>query len=183
MSEISDLHSLVLILKKARREGWVERNLDADSIADHSYGAIVIGWYIATEENVDVDKVIKILLVHDLVMAKMEDVTPLTGKYDKKREIEEGAKKSIAELIPGELKRKYLDLFGEFNEDKSPEAIVAREADKLETLLQGEDYEIRTGRTDVISEQLEYYLKYFKTQTGKRIHQEIKKRHEERKNE
>ena len=182
MSEISDLHSLVLLLKKARRQGWVERNLEADSIADHSYGAIVIGWYLATQEKVDVGKVIKILLVHDLVMAKMEDVTPSTGGYDKKRQMESKAMHLIAEQMPEEMKKRYLELFEEFNEDKTPEAIVAREADKLETLLQGEDYEIRTGRTDIITEQLKGYTKFFKTKTGKRIYVDIKRRHEKRVN-
>lgn len=181
MTDIRDLHSLVLRLKKAQRRGWTERNLDADSIADHSYGVIVIGWYLATKEKVDVGRVIEMLLVHDLVMAKMEDVTPSTGKYDEKRDMEEKAKHLVAEEIPEELRDKYLELFGEFNEGKTKEAIIAREADKLETLLQGEEYEKSTKRNDILDEPIAGYDKYFKTQTGRKIYEKIKKRHQERK--
>lgn len=180
MTDIRDLHSLVITLKKAQRRGWVERDLDADSIADHSYGVIVIGWYLATEEKVDIGKVIEMLLVHDIVMAEMEDVTPSTGKYDQKRDMEAKAKHVVASKVPESLQEKYLELFNEFNERKTPEAIVAKEADKLETLLQGEAYEEETGRANIIDNPLAGYEKYFETETGIRIFNEIKERHGER---
>lgn len=180
MTDIRDLHSLVITLKKAQRRGWVARDLDADTIAEHSYGVIVVGWYLATEEKVDVDRVIELLLVHDLVMAKMEDVTPITGGYEKKEELEQKAKHLIADQIPESLQDKYLELFEEFNERKTKEAIVAREADKLETLLQGEEYEEEEKR-DVIGKFFDVYKKYFETDTGIRIFNEVKKRHLARK--
>jgi putative hydrolase of HD superfamily len=182
MTDIRDLHSLVITLKKAQRRGWIARELDADTIAEHSYGVIVVGWYLATEEKVDVGKVIEMLLVHDLVMAKMEDVTPITGGYEEKEELEQKAKQQIAEQIPESLQEKYLKLFNEFNERKTKEAIVAREADKLETLLQGEAYEEKEGR-EIIGKFFDVYKKYFETDTGKKVLSEIKSRHEEKFND
>jgi putative hydrolase of HD superfamily len=181
MTDIKDAYSLITSLKNTRRKGWLNRGLNSDSIAEHTYGVIVVGWYMANKEGVDVNRVIEMLLVHDLVMAKMEDVTPSTGKYDKKRDMEEEAKTLVANQIPEELKEKYLDLFGEYNENQTKEAVVAREADKIETLLQGEVFELETGKKDVLDELLVVYEKVFKTSTGKRIYEEIKNRHEERK--
>lgn len=181
MTDIRNLHSLVLALKKAQRRGWVERGLGSDSIAEHSYGVIVVGWYLATKERVDVGRVVEMLLVHDLVMAKMEDVTPSGGNYDQKRDLEEDAKELIVNQIPNELQKRYLELFGEFNQGKTRESVVAREADKLETLLQGEDYE-KVTKKEVINELLETYSLYFKTKTGRRIYEDIKSRRKKRQN-
>lgn len=179
-SSLKDLYSVIRQLKLSKRKGWVERKLDADSIAEHTFGAIIIGWYIAESEGVDIDRVIRILVVHDLVMAKMKDVTPKSGGYDQKREMEEKAKHKLAEVLPGNLKPEYLKLFEEYNKGISKEAVVAREADKLETLFQGITFEEETNRNDVIDEEFfnsyskTNYSIYFKTKTGKKLFEEIK---------
>lgn len=80
-----DFYSIVQSLKFTPRQGWVNRSLEKDSIAAHTYGAMALGWLIADKEGVDRNKVVEMLLVHDLVMAKMEDVTPSSGKYTQKK--------------------------------------------------------------------------------------------------
>lgn len=178
---VRDFYWLIEHLKTTKRRGWVDRGLDADSIAAHIYGAMALGWFIAKEEGVDQYKVVEMLLVHDLVMSKMVDVTPATGRYQEKEHMEEEAKNQVAEILPGDLKEKYLSLFDEFQAVQTKEAQVAREADKLETLLQGEAYEAETGRYDILDEFLGTYMNVFTTKIGKQIYEEISVRHEERK--
>lgn len=91
---------MISTLKKTKRQGWIARGLDADTIASHIYGAMSVGFYLAEEEKVNVEKVVQMLLVHDWVMSKIEDVTPQSGKYDKKRQMEEEAKEVVKALIP-----------------------------------------------------------------------------------
>ncbi len=179
--DISNFYSLLEVLKSTKRQGWLDRKLDADTIGSHIFGAVAIGWYLAFQEKVDVSRVIEMLVLHDLVMAKMDDVTPASGKYADKRKLEEDTKGLVKEILPASLQGKYVELFDEFNVQKTLESQVARQADKLETLLQGEVFEIKTGKTDILDEFLVTYANIFRDGVGKEIFDEIKKRHEERK--
>lgn len=185
--KIKDFYSIIHSLKFTKRQGWLGRDLEADSIASHVYGAVVLGLWLAEAEGVDKNKVAKMLLLHDLVMAKIEDVSPSIGKfanrrkYSQKQKLENATKKLVADTLPMQLKKDYLELFDEFQVQKTPEAQVAREADKLETLLQGEAYEEETGESGILDEFLETYKNVFKTKTGKKLYQQIKSRHLKRK--
>jgi len=185
-NSIKNLHYLVHILKGITRQGWEGRGLPADTIASHTYGAMVLGFTLAKEENVDITKVIKMLLIHDLIMAEIEDVSPTVGKfaspsrYKEKRKMENDAINLVARELPNSIKDEYLSLFEEFQEMKTAEACAAREADKLETLLQGNIYESETGRTDILDEFLVTYKGIFKTKTGKSIYQNVKREHAKR---
>lgn len=83
--------------------------------------------------------------------------------------------------MPENLKARYTTLFDEFQAQETREAKVAREADKLETLLQGEAYEEKTGKSDILDEFLQTYESVFQTDTGKSMFEELKSRHKERK--
>ncbi len=179
--KVKDIYSIINKLKFLKRKGWVDRSLDADSIAAHAYGAMVLGWLIADKEGVDKDKVLEMLLVHDLVMAEIEDVTPSSGKYAQKRNLEKGARELVTQALPEGLRDRYVALFDEFRAQESLEAKTACEADKLETLMQGEIYEEKTGKSDILDEFLQTYESVFQTDMGKSIFEELKTRHEERK--
>jgi len=181
MKSVKDLYSIISALKTTKRQGWLYKKMDSDVIASHIYGAMCVGMYLAKVEGVDIDKVIRMLLVHDWVMAKMEDVTPPSGKYDQKRQLEDQAKDVVAELLPEVLQDEYLGLFQEFNDQITAEAQVAREADKLETLFQGEVFEETTGDTKVLDTFFETYASFFKTANGKKLFDELRKRDLERK--
>ncbi len=181
MDKLTDFYQIVNVLKFAKRQGWLGKGLDTDSIAAHIFGTMSIGWFMAEREKADPHKVVEMLLVHDFVMAKMEDVTPLTGNYEHKTEMEEKAKIEVMDTLPENLKAKYVHLFNEFQEQRTKEALIARESDKIETLLQGETYEEKTGRKDILDGFFETYVKIFRTATGRKIFEEIKSRHEDRK--
>lgn len=176
MQSVRDLYSIVSALKTTKRRGWIYKGMKSDVIASHIYGSMCIGLYLAKIEKVDSDKVTRMLLVHDWVMAKMEDVTPPSGKYNQKRQLEDKAKNVIADLLPQILRSEYLSLFKEFNDLKTPEAQVAREADKLETLMQGEFFEETTKDYKVLDTFFENYEEIFKTTTGKEIFSNLRQR-------
>jgi 5'-deoxynucleotidase YfbR-like HD superfamily hydrolase len=167
------LHSIVVKLKNSPRQGWLDQNLDADSIAEHTCGAAIIGWFISQLEDANHHHVTEMLLVHDLVMSKMEDVTPQSGKYQAKNHLEQLAKHQIAKELPPKIARRYQNLFDEFQAQKTKESQIAREADKLETLLQAIYYQETTNQTDLMVIFLNNYKPIFKTKTGKEIFNQI----------
>ena len=181
MKSLKDLYSLIATLKTTKRQGWLLKGMDSDVIASHAYGAMCIGFFLAKEQGVDANKVVQMLLVHDWVMAKMQDVTPPSGKYSQKRDMEQVAKRVIYSLTPKVIQEDYLILFDEFNTQKTQESQVAKEADKIETLLQGEAYEESTGNSEVLDGFFEGYEEVFKTKLGKQIFQDLKKRDLKRK--
>lgn len=180
-SDIFEFYSIVRKLKTTKRQGWIDRKLNADSISDHAYGAMSIGWKLSEMEHVSGKKVVEMLLVHDWIMSSIPDVTPKSGRYTEKDSLEENAKTNIVNALGNTLGKRYLELFGEFKRQDTREAKVAREADKLDTLLQADTYEQETGRNDILDEFLETYSTTFTSISGKSLFEEIKQRHQSRK--
>jgi putative hydrolase of HD superfamily len=181
-----DIFGLFKPLKKIKfikRHGWVQRDLEADTIAAHNFDSLHLGWYLAKKEGLDPARIKSLLEVHDLVMVYMEDVTPKSGKYQDKEGLEKEAMKQLAADLPQEMREEYLALLREFQEQKTPGARIAKEADKLATLLQGDAYEEETGRSDIQDEFLGTYASVFEnaTKTSQEIFAIIQQRHKGRK--
>lgn len=178
---MKNFYNLINFLKFKKRQGWLDRRLEADSIASHIYGAANIGWLLAKKEKADQNRVVMMLLAHDLIMANIPDVTPRSGSYGQKKDLEREATPVMIANLPPEIKEEFAELMAEFEEQKTKEAVIAHEADKLETLMQGASYEQQTDRDDILDEFLETYRSVFKTVSGKQLYQEIKKAHETKK--
>jgi len=174
-----EIKSLLIPLQKIKfmkRNGWVKRGVNSESIAAHTLDATFIGWYLAKIKKLKENKIIKMLLIHDLVMAFMNDLTPADKAYRKKSEIEEKAFNRVMENIPSLFKQEYSSLWKEFQKQNTKEAKVAKEADKLATLFQGEAYEEETN-IDIISEHLSYYASVFTSREARKIYKTLKRNH------
>ncbi len=168
------------LIKHLERKGWVLKGVTGikDTIASHSLGAASLGWLLSEMEEVDSNKVIKMLLIHDLIMAYIDDLTPADKSYVNKDEIEKKSMEKLMRILPAKIAKEFGELINEYQEQKTKESIVAREADELDTLLQARIYSKRLNK-DILSEFLKTYQKYFKTATGKQLWNEL---HEESKN-
>lgn len=164
-------------IKHIERKGWKLKGVKGvtDTIASHSFGAALIGWFLAEKEKVDPNKVIKLMLVHDLVMSYLEDLTPFDKEYKNKEELENHSFEEMINDIPEELKKEFIKLVKEYQEQKTKEAMIAREADELDTLLQAKVYSGILNK-NILNEFLETYKKYFKSETGKKLWGELKKK-------
>ena len=130
-------------LKTLKRTGWVNHGIPMpESVADHMYRMSMLGFFI-TDAEVNKDRLIKICLCHDLAEAVVGDITPHDGvSKEEKRRLEEEALKGIIsglehEAIAGEI----LDLWLEYEEGTSRDAMVARNLDKFEMIVQADEYE------------------------------------------
>ena len=133
-------------LKETRRSGWVSQVSIAnpESVADHSFRCAILAMCLGAFENANTDKLIRMLLLHDIHEA-------LTGDFDSYAKKEKGLRKvqtqqrtairDILSLLPSDLKAEYLSIWEEFEDKKTPEAILANDIDKIEMIFQALKYE------------------------------------------
>ncbi|NJD98203.1 HD family hydrolase [Thermococcus sp. LS1] len=133
-------------LKKLPRTGWLLRGVsNPESIADHSYRVALITLFLADSLRekgieIDVERALKIAILHDLAEARITDI-PLTAQYylDK----EKAEKKAAMEMFikAGPLAKEYFRFWREYEEGLSLEGRLVKFADKLEMLIQALEYE------------------------------------------
>lgn len=108
----------------------------SDSIASHSYRVALIGWFLAKIENADLYKVAMMALLHDIAEARTGDHNWIHKRYVKVFE-DEVHKEQLGELPFPDFK----DLMVEYEERKTIEAIVTKQADLLDQILLLREYE------------------------------------------
>jgi len=129
-------------LKKISRQGWIDKlSLDnPESVADHSYSMAVISMVISDLENYNSEKIIKMVLLHDLAESTIGDHTPEQLNKEKKNELENNAFNKITKNLPDSIKSQYLQIWQEYQENTSLESKLVHQIDKLEMALQAKIY-------------------------------------------
>ncbi len=133
-------------LKRLKRAGWVRVGIpEPESVADHSYRLGIMALLIGPRLGLNVDRMLRLALVHDLAEARVGDLTPADGVLPAdKRAMEEAA---LAEIVTGLPEGSdVLDLWREYDAGQTPEAKIVRQLDKLEMALQALEYERGSGR-------------------------------------
>jgi putative hydrolase of HD superfamily len=171
LDELEEFFDVINELKHSEREGWKKRDVERprDTIASHSFGAALIAWVLAEERDLDSEKMIKMLLVHDLIMAYIEDYTPEDEKYSSKKDFERRKKEELLENLPDPIRQEASELVEEIREQETDTAVNAKEADKIDTILQARKYSDKVP----VKEFLKHDRGYFKTEEEKKIFQQL----------
>jgi putative hydrolase of HD superfamily len=107
--------------------------------AEHSWHLAMMAMVLAEHANgkIEVLKVIKMLLVHDLVEIDAGDVFffDTNNNHDNRAEEQEAAKR-IFGLLPAEQGAELIAIWEEFEENKTIESRFANAIDKLEPMMQ-----------------------------------------------
>ena len=87
-------------LKNISRQGWIDKlSIEhPESVADHSYSMAIMGMVISDLENYDSEKILKMILLHDLAESKIGDYTPNQISKENKIKIENNAYDEIITL-------------------------------------------------------------------------------------
>ena len=131
-------------LKHVIRTGWKDWNVEADrleSVAEHIYGTQMLAIAMKSEYSYDIDimKVIYMLAIHELGETIIGDLTQFQiSKKDKIKIEREAVHKILSNLLDGE---KIEELFLEFDERSTKEALFAHFCDKLECDIQARLYD------------------------------------------
>jgi putative hydrolases of HD superfamily len=130
-------------LKSIKRSGWVKKAhiLNAESVADHSFRMAVMGAVLGEERNLDAGKVVRMCLVHDIAESKIGDLMPEEKTSEKEhRALEQRVGRRLLSALPSKSKKRLSADWTELFENKSKEARLVWEIDKLEMGLQMKDY-------------------------------------------
>lgn len=107
--------------------------------AEHSWHLAMMAIILAEHSNepIDVAKVMKMVLIHDIVEIDSGDVFAYdTTKSHDNFDEELKAARRIFGILPEEQAEEFINLWIEFEEMKTPESKFARSLDRLEPLLQ-----------------------------------------------
>jgi putative hydrolase of HD superfamily len=127
-------------LKRTKRSGWWIAGIrDPESVAEHSYRVAVVGYVLAVMEGANPDRTAALCVFHDVPETRIGDV-PSVGKPFVRTA--PGVEVTTAQTagMPPEVAERIVALMAEFDGKATPEARCAKDADKLECLLQGLEY-------------------------------------------
>lgn len=143
MKHLTKFLKYISKLKLTIRTGWKMRDVPGvkETIGSHSFGTAFIAWVIAKKEKVDVEKTVKMALIHDLLEGITGDITPYDNNYRIKKILEKEAINKLEKLLPEELKIDVKNLIEELIEGKTKESQIVIQADKLDTTFQAYLYE------------------------------------------
>jgi len=106
--------------------------------AEHSWHialmALVLNEY--SNEKIDILKVLKMVLIHDLVEIYAGDLSVYGTNPQEKKQKELEAAQKIFEMLPEDQEHEFLLLWEEFEKRETPEAKFASALDRLEPVMQ-----------------------------------------------
>lgn len=125
-------------LKKILRQSYIADGSRRENDAEHTWHLCLMAVVLAEHANVQVDllRVLKMLLVHDIVEIDAGDTFAydVAGHSDK-AEREERAAQRIFGLLPADQAAELIGLFHEFEAQESPEAKFALSMDRLSPMM------------------------------------------------
>ena len=129
-------------LKKIPRQGWIDKlSIDnPESVADHTFSMAMMGMIFSDLENYNTEKILKIILLHDLAESVTGDMTPGQISKEEKIVLENNAIKKILNDLPLALQKQYNILWEEYQSNNSKEAKIVHQLDRLEMALQAKIY-------------------------------------------
>jgi putative hydrolase of HD superfamily len=155
------------LLKRYKRSGWLVAGVAApESIADHSFRAAVLAGVLAALEGASPERAILLSLFHDSQETRQTDLPYLAKRYVTRMPNEQvtadqvrGLPAPVADLITGSV--------AEYEQLTSLEARCARDADKLECLVQAIEYRDQGHHT--IQPWIDSSLAALQTPSGKKL--------------
>src|SRR5215510_8959095 len=142
-------------LKRLDRTGWVLRGFanGTESVAAHSFGVSVTAMLLADKLQaegvvVNVEKVLRMALLHDWYEARVGDMPRTATEYfgsDARKRAETAAFRDLAQpLKPNDAL--YADLYDEYEERNTLEARLVKAADIIDLLVEALALERAGGR-------------------------------------
>lgn len=115
-----------------------------ESVAEHSWRIALMGMLVASEfPEADMDKVIRMCLIHDLGEAFTGDI-PVFEKTKGDEKTEENILSQWLNTFPEPEKSEWKDLYAEMNALESIEAKIFKALDKMEAVIQHNESDIST---------------------------------------
>ena len=124
----------------------------AESVADHSFALGLLAALEGGRRGFDVERAVKLALIHDLEEAITGDLTPNDKRIRGANRVEADKRKAIRELLThlsSTERKSYGRLWTDLSLLRTREARLVHDLDKLEMALQAREYAKRVGRERV----------------------------------
>ena len=130
-------------LKRLDRTGWTLRGLPngTESVAAHSFGVCAAAMLLADEllargVSVDVEKVLRMALLHDWAEVRVGDMPRIATTYFGAEARKQAETRAFADVV-SELKRDlYAELYQDYEQRQTLESRLVKAADILDLLVQ-----------------------------------------------
>lgn len=154
-------------LKRIKRTGWIRHKIPLpESDADHMHRCAMCAMLVTTQQpidprdqklydahddfkkfhpsNVDSTKLLRMALTHDVCESIAGDITPFCSAdaIATKHEKEEAAMLEIRKIVGDPLGLELYELWKEYEEQQTVEALYCKDIDKFEMVMQAYEYEL-----------------------------------------
>ncbi len=160
-------------LKRKFRRGWLVHQIkEPESTAEHIFRMAILAWLLGRKRKMNLERIIKLALVHDLCEVYAPDLTPydpLLPKNKKKMmevlqnwpkftpslkikkqkdkfKLESHSLNKLIKKLPVDLRAEIKNLWLDFENGLTKEGRFVKQADKVENLLQGLEYWKKYGK-------------------------------------
>lgn len=168
MKELLNFFIEVGKLKKMPRRGWIINQIkNPESISSHIFRAAIMGWILGKKKGkLNIEKLLKMALIHDLCEIYAGDTTPYDSVLprskkklqelmktwprfprSKKRELvfkkyakEKIALEKLVLKLPVDLRKEIRNLWIDYEKGLTPEGRFFHQADRMENFLQALEY-------------------------------------------
>jgi putative hydrolase of HD superfamily len=146
---IVEIDKLKAVYRKTRPVGLNRY----ENSAEHSWhvciSALMLKEY--ANEEIDIDRVIKMLLIHDLGEIDAGDTIIFAGETPEIKEEEAAGLARLFAMLPEETARQYMALWYEFEAGETADASYAKAIDRIPPLLQNLHGDCHSWRENNIS--------------------------------
>lgn len=148
-NDILKLYYQFIHLKDLYRQGWLthiigmEAENKIESVADHSWSVAMLSMSIIQKYNLklNLEECMKLSIVHELGEIYAGDYIPNQISKEEKHKLEEKAVDTLLDEV--NFDNNFKNLWLEFENQTSEEAVFVRQVDKLEPILQSIAYGIK----------------------------------------
>jgi putative hydrolase of HD superfamily len=148
-------------LKNIKRSGWKRHNIsDPESVPDHSWRMALMALVLAKKSGLDGGRAVKLAVIHDVAESIVGDLVPGEVSPEEKQKKESDAVYELCNILAPD-EEEFKELWEEYEFQKSPEAVLVKNIDRLEMALQAKEYEIekRAGDLHDFMDSAEDFLK------------------------
>src|SRR5215213_10731591 len=119
--DLTQFFEYVIRLKYVKRAGWISKVKvqNPESVADHTFSMCAISMVLSDILGLDTQRVMKMVILHDLAESIIGDYIPGQISEKHKRLKERKAINSILYCIPSDLRRNYKKIWNEYLQNKT----------------------------------------------------------------
>ena len=148
IKNLIDFYKKAEKLKTTTRHSWTSNPSRQESVAEHSWMLCLLAILLfdKLDGKVNLFKVLKMLIIHDLAEAVNGDIPAfeVSARQKLKHENEKKALKKLVRKLPKQRAGEIVSLLKEFDDNKTPEAQFSNSLDKIEVLMQHNVSDIST---------------------------------------